>query len=127
MPRKIMVPDPIDIYVGQQIKKFRGALGISQETIGAGCDLTFQQIQKYELGRNRVSASKLFKIARTLHVPAAELLPPPDWSADELDTRPLRFSKRSGELFDLVPHLTGEQRIALIEVAKVLVRANNAA
>ena len=67
-------PDPIDIGVGARIRVQRRALGISQTKLADAVDITFQQIQKYERGANRVSASMLVHIAHALGVPAAALL-----------------------------------------------------
>lgn len=61
-------PSPIDLHVGRRIRIRRKMLNISQEQLGADLGLTFQQIQKYERGANRVSASKLYETARTLRV-----------------------------------------------------------
>lgn len=58
----------IDQYVGKRLKARRTLVGISQEKLGAECGVTFQQVQKYESGGNRVSASKLYQIARVLGV-----------------------------------------------------------
>ena len=59
-------PNPIDLHVGARIRMRRKLLGISQEKLADGLGLTFQQVQKYERGANRVSASKLYEIARSL-------------------------------------------------------------
>jgi transcriptional regulator with XRE-family HTH domain len=64
-------PNPIDVHVGLQVRVRRKSLGISQEKLADALGLTFQQVQKYERGANRISASKLYEIARTLHVPTA--------------------------------------------------------
>ena len=61
-------PDPIDIHVGQRLKARRVGLRISQSEIGKVLGVTFQQIQKYENGANRVGASNLFKMAKALDV-----------------------------------------------------------
>lgn len=61
-------PDPVDIHVGKRIKARRALVGISQETLALACGVTFQQVQKYESGHNRVSASRLFQIAKLLKV-----------------------------------------------------------
>ncbi len=60
---------PIDIHVGTRIRLRRTLLGMSQERLGDALGLTFQQVQKYERGANRVSASKLFDLSRILDVP----------------------------------------------------------
>src|SRR5471030_2302540 len=62
------LPNPIDIHVGLQVRLRRKALKISQEKLAEGLGLTFQQVQKYERGANRVSASKLYEMARVLRV-----------------------------------------------------------
>ena len=61
-------PDPIDIHVGQRLKARRVGLRISQSEIGNALDVTFQQIQKYENGANRVGASNLYKLSKALNV-----------------------------------------------------------
>jgi len=61
--------NPIDVHVGTRIRLRRTLLGLSQEKLGDALDLTFQQVQKYERGANRVSASRLFDLARVLDVP----------------------------------------------------------
>ncbi|MDR7115265.1 helix-turn-helix domain-containing protein [Caulobacter sp. BE254] len=59
-------PNPIDLHVGARIRMRRKILGVSQERLADDLGLTFQQVQKYERGANRVSASKLYEIARSL-------------------------------------------------------------
>ncbi|WP_421937620.1 helix-turn-helix domain-containing protein [Phenylobacterium sp.] len=66
-------PDPIDVAVGARVRLARKTLGMSQQALAEAVGITFQQIQKYERGANRVSASMLAKIARTLGTPVAEL------------------------------------------------------
>jgi transcriptional regulator with XRE-family HTH domain len=75
-------PDPIDIAVGLRLRTLRKSKGMSQEQLGKALGITFQQIQKYERGTNRISASMLVKSARTLEVSASSLLP------DENDPAP---------------------------------------
>jgi len=59
-------PNPVDLHVGARIRMRRKILGVSQERLADDLGLTFQQVQKYERGANRVSASKLYEIARSL-------------------------------------------------------------
>ena len=61
--------DPVDKLVGQNIRTFRTAKGMSQAELGHAIGVTFQQVQKYENGANRVGSSRLFKIADYLEVP----------------------------------------------------------
>jgi transcriptional regulator with XRE-family HTH domain len=60
--------DEVDAHVGRRLRQRRIALGISQEQLGAELGLTFQQIQKYEKGQNRISAGRLYKLAAILSV-----------------------------------------------------------
>lgn len=64
-------PDPIDIHVGSRVRLRRTMLGMSQEKLGDSLGITFQQVQKYEKGTNRVGASRLQNIAGILDVPVA--------------------------------------------------------
>src|SRR5262249_12423174 len=64
-------PNPIDRHVGSRVRLRRVMLGLSQEKLGDALGLTFQQIQKYEKGINRIGASRLQQISRTLDVPPA--------------------------------------------------------
>jgi transcriptional regulator with XRE-family HTH domain len=64
-------PNPIDVHVGGRIRMRRRMLGVSQEKLADALGLTFQQVQKYERGANRVSASKLYEIAAALKTPVA--------------------------------------------------------
>ncbi len=62
-------PSPIDIHVGARVRMRRLLLGLSQDKLGDELGVTFQQVQKYERGANRIGASRLFEIARVLNVP----------------------------------------------------------
>ena len=62
-------PNPIDIHVGNRIRLRRTLLGLSQEKLAALLGLTFQQVQKYEKGMNRVGASRLWDISKVLEAP----------------------------------------------------------
>ena len=64
-------PNPIDIYVGSRLRLRRNMLGMSQERLGESLGITFQQIQKYEKGTNRVGASRLQAISSILSVPVS--------------------------------------------------------
>ena len=62
-------PDPVDVHVGRRVRERRMLLGFSQTELGKRLDVTFQQIQKYEKGSNRLSASMLWRAADALDVP----------------------------------------------------------
>ncbi len=64
-------PNPVDLHVGARIRMRRRMQGVSQEKLADALGLTFQQVQKYERGANRVSASKLYEIAAALRTPVS--------------------------------------------------------
>lgn len=64
-------PNPIDIHVGSRVRLRRVLIGMSQEKLGEQLGITFQQVQKYEKGTNRVGASRLYRISQVLGVPVA--------------------------------------------------------
>ncbi len=65
------IPNPIDRHVGSRLRMRRVMLGMTQEKLGEALGLTFQQVQKYEKGTNRIGASRLQQISRILDVPPA--------------------------------------------------------
>jgi transcriptional regulator with XRE-family HTH domain len=84
------VPNPIDVHVGNRVRMRRLLLGMNQETLANALGLTFQQVQKYEGGANRVSASRLSAMAEILGVPIAYFfgdLRPDDESVSPEDQR----------------------------------------
>jgi len=64
-------PNPVDVHVGKRVRLRRTLLGISQEKLGDAIGLTFQQVQKYERGANRIGSSRLFDLSRVLDVPVS--------------------------------------------------------
>ena len=62
---------PVDVHVGRRVRVRRTLLGLSQEKLGEALGLTFQQVQKYECGANRISASRLYQIGHILDVPVS--------------------------------------------------------
>ena len=86
-------PNPIDVHVGKRVRMRRMLVGLSQEKLGEALGVTFQQVQKYEKGSNRISASRLQGIAQLLDVPVAfffEDAPAGLPAASETATRPAR-------------------------------------
>ena len=78
------VPNPIDIHVGSRVRLRRTLLGMSQEKLGEAVRLTFQQIQKYERGVNRIGSSRLYQLSQILDVPVSfffDDMPPLDGRA----------------------------------------------
>ena len=64
-------PRPVDVHVGSRVRLRRTMLGMSQEKLGKAIGLTFQQVQKYERGANRIGASRLFELSKVLDVPVS--------------------------------------------------------
>jgi len=79
-------PSPIDVHVGSRIRLRRTLMGMSQERLGEALGLTFQQVQKYERGVNRVGASRLYDLSRVLDVPISFFF---DDMADPRSTGPV--------------------------------------
>lgn len=92
-------PNPIDIHVGGRIRLRRLMNGLSQEKLGEQMGLTFQQIQKYEKGVNRVGASRLFHLAQVLDVPISYFFE--DLIDEESDNIVDGFSEPSNQSFVL--------------------------
>jgi len=93
-PRKVTrlppgTPNPVDVHVGGRVRLRRTLLGISQERLGDAVGLTFQQIQKYERGANRIGASRIYELSRILDVPVSFFF---EDMPDELATHEGRFN-----------------------------------
>lgn len=93
MPRK--EPNPIDIHVGSRVRLRRLVIGMSQEKLGEQLGLTFQQVQKYEKGTNRIGASRLFEMGRILDVPIQFFYE----DMEQVAGRELAFAEPSGAPF----------------------------
>src|SRR6187399_2428839 len=129
-------PNPIDIHVGSRVRLRRMMLGMSQERLGESLGITFQQIQKYEKGTNRIGASRLQHIAQILKVPVSFFFegvsggkqsedgsskaPVADYVSDFLSSSDalaltkafthLKDSKLRRRVVDLVEEIAGDQR-----------------
>lgn len=82
--------DPVDIHVGARVRLRRTLLGMSQDTLGKALGLTFQQVQKYERGANRMGSSRLFKIANILQVDISYFF---DEMPEGMGTKPIGMSE----------------------------------
>ncbi|MGD0565105.1 MAG: helix-turn-helix transcriptional regulator [Roseiarcus sp.] len=116
----IKTPNPIDKHVGARLRMRRMMVGMSQGKLGEALDVTFQQIQKYEKGTNRIGASRLQQLARVLEVPPAFFFE----GAPASDTGKLAFAEPSGSSYvvDFLSTSEGLQlnrAFALIRDAKV--------
>jgi transcriptional regulator with XRE-family HTH domain len=127
-------PNPIDKHVGSRVRMRRMMLSMSQEKLGDALGLTFQQVQKYEKGTNRIGASRLQQIANILQVPVAFFFegaphtshssgmseaPSPAYVSDFLATSDglsltkafmkIKSSKLRRRIVDLVEQIAGEE------------------
>ncbi|WP_461384497.1 helix-turn-helix domain-containing protein, partial [Devosia indica] len=122
---------PVDLHVGARIRMRRKTMGLSQERLAESLSLTFQQVQKYERGANRVSASKLYEIARSLRSPINYFF---DGLADTVDPLPegvadqdasafvheLVMTPEGMELAALFPRIAKRGRKLVLDLARVL-------
>ena len=112
-------PDPVDVHVGMRLRLRRNLVGFSQEQLGNASGLTFQQIQKYERGANRMGASRLFQFARLLNVTVS-------WFFDEMpaaltDKNPQELSDNQQTALEGAP--SGDQQILQRRETLELIRA----
>ncbi|TDI60405.1 MAG: XRE family transcriptional regulator [Alphaproteobacteria bacterium] len=108
---------PVDIHVGQRLKMFRLRSGYTQQQLGSQVDLTFQQIQKYEKGANRMGASRLYQFSEILHIK------PHDFFAgyDVADKSEQSVPQDVQKMFRIFNRIKSETyRKSLIEIGKSL-------
>ena len=99
--RKGDKPNPIDVHVGSRVRLRRNMLGLSQEKLGEAIGLTFQQVQKYERGANRIGASRLHDLSRVLDVPVSFFYD--DMDPVRAPAIPAGFAEPPGAGFDADP------------------------
>lgn len=117
-------PDPMDIALGAAVRIRRRSLGISQEALAEQCGVSFQQIQKYENGANRISFSRLVQIARALQcrvVDLMDVLDTPDGSRGDLDILTRMRTPGALELLSAYERLSPETRSSLLGLMRTLV------
>jgi transcriptional regulator with XRE-family HTH domain len=119
-----VVKHPVDIHVGKRIRHRRWMVGTTQQQLAEKVGIKFQQIQKYETGMNRVSASRLWDIAEALEVPVAHFFEGLDDVARERSTAPdLLADKEAMELVRSYYTIPENQRRRLFDLARVLSEA----
>ncbi|WP_040610878.1 helix-turn-helix domain-containing protein [Oceaniovalibus guishaninsula] len=119
---------PVDVHVGKRIRHRRWMVGMTQQQLAQKVGIKFQQIQKYETGMNRVSASRLWDIADALDVPVAfffEGMDQPDGDAPATDNegsvrRDILADREALELVRSYYAIPETQRRRLFELARVL-------
>jgi len=117
-------PDPMDIALGAAVRIRRRSLGISQEALAEQCGVSFQQIQKYENGANRISFSRLVQIARALRCRVVDLMDvldaPDGGSVGDLDILSRMRTPGALELLSAFERLSPETRSSLLGLMRTL-------
>lgn len=99
LPRGSRRANPMDVHVGTRVRLRRMLLGMSQEKLGEHLGLTFQQVQKYEKGVNRIGASRLFDLAKVLGVPVQFFYDEAPVGMQGMAEEQTGFSERPGESY----------------------------
>lgn len=110
--RNVRRPNPMDVHVGSRVRLRRILLGMSQEKLGERLGLTFQQIQKYEKGVNRIGASRLFDMARVLGVQIQYFYDDAPIASENEHGQIVGFAERSGDDY-LVEFLNSREGVEL--------------
>ena len=122
--RSAKAPDPMDVALGAAVRIRRKTLGISQEALAEQCGISFQQIQKYENGANRISFSRLVQIARALRCRVIDLLEvldaPNREAAADIDMLARIRTPGAVELLAAYEQMNGESRAALVSLLRTL-------
>lgn len=121
-------PDPMDVALGAAVRIRRRTIGMSQEALAEQCGVSFQQIQKYENGANRISFSRLVQIARALRCRVVDLMDVLDTSGAEVggDIDMLSRIRTPGalELLTAFERLPPEARASLVNLLRTLTDAD---
>lgn len=123
-------PHPVDVHVGRRVHEKRLALGFNQSELGRALGLTFQQVQKYEKGTNRISASKLFDIARFFKVDIGYFYEGLDGRGAGLAEEAAAFehapraTRQTVEINRLAAELKPAQQRVVLELLREMTRAN---
>jgi transcriptional regulator with XRE-family HTH domain len=112
---------PVDVHVGKRVRHRRWMLGVTQQQLAEQVGIKFQQIQKYETGMNRISASRLWDIAEALDAPISFFFEGLDGQAGAEDVRgDLMSDKEALELVRSYYAIPETQRKRLFDLARVL-------
>lgn len=112
-------PHPVDIYVGTQVRNARTQVGTSQEGLAKHLGITFQQVQKYENGSNRIAPSRLHAIAQLFNRPITFFYPPLDMQNSEVLAQPIHeISSHEIKLIHELRSMPEDVRRATISLVK---------
>lgn len=112
-------PDPVDVYVGGQLRAFRLEAGMNQTELAKALGVTFQQVQKYEKGVNRVSASMLFRAQKALHQPINAFFP---GNGQAQSAEAVKVVPGGREMVGILAGLEPKRRDILMSLARELVK-----
>lgn len=111
--------DPIDVHVGSRVRAERLRLGLTQRELATRVGVTYQQVQKYESGRNRAPASMLLKLSEALGTPVEGFFPTSTRAA-RAASPPMETVKHGAELARLFGRLSQTDRLMLVQFARRL-------
>lgn len=123
MPRAIDITDPVDLFVGERLRAARLTSGLSQAKLGEAMKVTFQQVQKYERGANRISASMLVRAGKALGLPVADFFPDDDIDLTTREKVDIRALRGGAALADYFLTMNSAQRVVLLQVAQEFARS----
>ena len=117
-------PNPVDVLVGSRIRLLRKRRKMSQAQLGKALGVTFQQIQKYEDGKNRVSASRLHAIATALDTAVSDFfVSASDTSRFAFTTKSVAFDPRAFRVAEAFTKITDKQvRASLVDLVETMAR-----
>lgn len=124
MPRAIETIDPVDLFVGERLKAGRLQTGLTQAELGKAMNLSFQQVQKYERGTNRISASMLVRAGKALGVPVADFFPPEDLDLKSNERIELGAIRGGTALAEYFHAMDPTQRVVLLQVAQAFAQGS---
>lgn len=104
-------PNPVDVYVGSRLRTRRSLIGLSQEKLAEAAGVKFQQVQKYETGKNRISASRLYEFAQALGVSISYFF---DGYGEGGDSTPYGFAESAQEEFQSEDIMARRETIDLV-------------
>ncbi|MEM9781360.1 MAG: helix-turn-helix transcriptional regulator [Pseudomonadota bacterium] len=111
---------PVDVHVGQRVRQRRWMTGMTQQQLAEKVGIKFQQIQKYETGANRISASRLWDVAAALDVPVSFFFEGLDSAVNEAREDSMLTDKEALELVRAYYAIPETQRRRLFDLARVL-------
>ena len=107
-------PDSVDILIGQMIVNWRRKLGMSQNDLAQTLGVTFQQVQKYEAASNRISASRLYYIAKAMNISIVALL-------GEVEKTSEIYDKKTREMIGLLCRMTDDDKNLILRISNRLI------